>query len=92
MSNQIDNQAIAKLKGWQIINGKLHKQFVFANFIQAFGFISQVLMVAEKLNHHPELSNVYTKVSFDLITHSSNSITQLDIKLANKIEDIFANS
>lgn len=83
----------AHVKGdihWQVIDGKLHKQFEFKNFIQAFGFMTQVAMHAEKLIHHPEWSNVWNKVTIDLVTHDVNGISDLDIKMVKRIEKLAA--
>ncbi|NKB76028.1 MAG: 4a-hydroxytetrahydrobiopterin dehydratase [Gammaproteobacteria bacterium] len=71
---------------WQVINGKLHKTFVFTSFIEAFAFMTQSALESEKMNHHPEWSNVYKTVVVDLVTHHSNGITELDIELARKME------
>ena len=89
MNTQLDQQALTKLQDWTMIDGKLHREFVLDNFVQAFGFMSQVAIVAEKMNHHPEWSNVYKTVVVDLMTHSEGCVTQLDAELANKMDDIF---
>ena len=73
---------------WQSVDGKLFKPFEFGNFIQAMGFMIQAGIVAEKMNHHPEWSNVYNRVDIHLVTHSSGGITRLDFELAGKIEQI----
>ena len=78
--------ALADLSGWEHKNGKLHKAFIFKNFVEAFGFMTQVALHAEKMNHHPELFNSYKDVSIDLITHDTNGITELDVKLAKRID------
>lgn len=84
--SQADIQsAIASLNGWSIVNGKLHKTFKFPDFIAAFGFMSKVAIAAEKMNHHPEWSNVYNTVNIDLTTHDAGGITQNDIDLAGTI-------
>ena len=70
------------------MNGRLAKEFKFKNFNQAFGFMTQVAIAAEVMDHHPEWSNVYNKVEVNLVTHSEGGITMLDIELANKIENI----
>lgn len=72
-----------------MLDGKLHQTFVFADFTQAFGFITQVAIEASKMNHHSQWSNIYKTVVIDLITHSEGSVTQLDVELATKISDIF---
>ena len=73
---------------WAIIGGKLQKSFVFKNFIDAFGFMTRVALHAEKLNHHPEWSNVYATVVVNLTTHEAGGITELDFKLAKAMEEI----
>ena len=80
------NQDIAR--PWQSVDGKLYKQFKFDSFIQAMGFFTQAGMLAEKMNHHPEWSNVYNKVDIHLVTHSSGGVTRLDFELAHKFEQI----
>ena len=70
------------LTGWALIEGKLHREFRFANFVRAFGFMTSVALVAEKMDHHPEWSNVYSTVVVDLTTHDANGITELDLALA----------
>jgi 4a-hydroxytetrahydrobiopterin dehydratase len=82
--NEVE-EAIADLDGWRIENGKLDRHFKFANFIQAFSFMTSVAIEAEKMDHHPEWGNVYNKVSVQLITHDAGGITQLDIDLAKKM-------
>lgn len=81
-------QALAELSGWTIQDGKLHKEFVFNNFIEAFGFMSQVALCAEKMNHHPELTNVYKRVTIDLTTHDLGGISARDVKLAKAIDGL----
>ena len=73
---------------WKIVNNKLHKEFMFANFIEAFGFMTQAAMIAEAMNHHPEWFNVYKKVVIDLTTHEAGGISELDFQLASKMEQI----
>ena len=72
--------------GWQLDEGKLHRLFVFGDFIEAFGFMTRVALHAEKMNHHPEWSNVYKSVDVYLTTHEAGGITELDFKLANIME------
>jgi len=74
---------------WKEANEKLTRTFSFKNFIEAFGFMSQVAILAEKANHHPEWSNVYNKVEITLTTHDAgNTITQKDRDLASAIDQI----
>ena len=89
MSLPISQQSLNQLKNWKIVDEKLQQVFVFRDFIQAFGFMTQVAIVAEKMNHHPEWSNVYRTVTVDLTTHSKGFITQLDAELAEKMDEIF---
>ena len=76
-------------KHWQVVEGKLTKSFKFKSFIRAFGWMSQIAIWAEKLNHHPEWFNVYNKVDVQLTTHDAGGISELDFKLAEKMELLF---
>lgn len=73
-------------KNWLINDKKLHREFQFNNFVAAFGFMTQVALIAERDNHHPEWSNVYNKVIVDLTTHEVGGITERDFILAQRIE------
>lgn len=75
-------EALPDLDGWKFKDEKLHRQFKFADFVQAFGFMTSAALEAEKMNHHPEWSNVYNKVKVALVTHEAGGITELDIELA----------
>ena len=88
MSLPISQQSLNQLKNWKIVDEKLQQVFVFRDFIQAFGFMAQVAIVADKMNHHPEWSNVYKTVTVDLTTHSEGCVTQLDAELAEKMDEI----
>ena len=74
---------LSQLTNWTREGGKLHRQFKFANFVEAFGFMTQVAIVAEKMDHHPEWSNVYNRVEVDLTTHDAGGLTELDFELAS---------
>lgn len=78
--------------GWKIDAGRdaLTKTFTFANFVEAFGFMTRAALWAEKWNHHPEWTNVYKTVSITLITHDAAGLTDLDIKLATKMDRLAA--
>ena len=80
-------QALASLDGWTVRDGKLHREFVFANFVEAFGFMARVALVAERSNHHPEWFNVYRTVRVDLTTHESGGITERDTALARAMNE-----
>lgn len=79
---------LTSLAGWSIVNGKLHKDFVFDDFIEAFGFMSKAAIHIEKMNHHPEWFNVYNKIKVDLVTHDAGGITQNDINLARTLNSL----
>lgn len=83
------DDALAKLKGWEVKNNKLHRTLEFGNFSEAFAFMTRVAIEAEKLNHHPEWHNVYNRVTIDLVTHDiGNEISNYDVMLAQKINEI----
>lgn len=79
---------LSKLSNWETQNNKLHKLFKFKNFNQAIRFMVGVGMVCEKMNHHPEWSNVYGNVDIYLTTHRVAGITELDFELARKMDEI----
>ncbi len=78
--------AIAELTDWKVLDGKLNRAFKFKDFVDAFGFMTKVAIMSEKMGHHPELSNVYNRVVIDLITHDAGGIGPLDIELAKQID------
>ena len=84
-------KALAELKGWSELPGRdaISKKFIFKDFNQAFGFMARVALVAEKMDHHPEWSNVYKTVDVTLSTHDAGGVTEKDIALA-KAMDKFA--
>ena len=67
---------------------KLHREYIFRNFVQAFGFMTEVALIAESADHHPEWFNVYKKVIVDLTTHEADGITERDFALAREMEAI----
>lgn len=74
---------------WKVENNRLTRTFVFADFTEAFGFMTKVAIVAEKMNHHPTWTNTWNKVSFELSTHDAgNTVTDLDRTLANAIDKL----
>jgi 4a-hydroxytetrahydrobiopterin dehydratase len=73
---------------WQVVEGKLHKEFRFGNFVEAFGFMTRAALVAESMDHHPEWFNVYNTVRVDLSTHDAGGITGLDFALASRMETL----
>ena len=74
-------------KQWAIVDGKLNKTFKFKSFVRAFGWMSQVAIVAEKMVHHPEWFNVYNRVEINLTTHDVQGISDYDFTLAKKMEN-----
>jgi 4a-hydroxytetrahydrobiopterin dehydratase len=83
-------ERLTQIPGWSLASGKLHRAFECKDFVAAFGSMTRVALVAESMNHHPEWFNVYNKVVIDLNTHSVNGISDLDFKLAARINEIFA--
>ena len=75
----------ASLPGWSYAGGKLHREFVFSDFSEAFGFMARVALVAEKMDHHPDWSNVWNRVAVALSTHDAGGITALDFELAREM-------
>jgi 4a-hydroxytetrahydrobiopterin dehydratase len=84
------NALLPKVKGWSVVNGKLHREFACKDFVTAFGNMTRVALVAEKMDHHPEWFNVWNKVVIDLTTHSVKGISDYDFVLAEKINEVFA--
>lgn len=83
-------QALAELnkgesESWTIREGKLYREFEFRDFVEAFGFMTRAAMEAERLNHHPEWSNVYRRVVVYLTTHDAGGLTPLDFELATRM-------
>tara|TARA_Y100001968_G_scaffold174249_1_gene159682 strand:+ start:346 stop:633 length:288 start_codon:yes stop_codon:yes gene_type:complete len=85
--NQIDD-FIEKNSYWEIDNKTIKKEFEFNNFIDAFGFMSKVALLCEKMDHHPDWQNTYNKVKINLTTHDKGGITTNDIKLAESIDEL----
>ncbi len=83
-------EALAKLSGWRAVDGRdaIERTFVFGDFSEAFGFMARAALVAEKMNHHPEWSNVYKRVTVVLSTHEAGGLTGLDIALAKAMDRI----
>jgi 4a-hydroxytetrahydrobiopterin dehydratase len=84
---EIDEQ-LKRLPGWSVVNEKLHKEFEFDSFNQAFGFMTRAAMEIEKMNHHPEWFNVYNKITIDLMTHDAGGITTNDVNLAKILDSL----
>lgn len=74
---------------WTYEEGKLHKEFVFSDFIAAFGFMTRAALVAERQNHHPDWSNVYNRVVVSLSTHEASGVSDADFRLAGEFDALF---
>ncbi len=79
-------------EGWDVVDGKLHRELEFHDFVEAFGFMAMVAVLAEKANHHPNWSNVYNKVVIDLVSHDAGAITERDTELAAAINHALGES
>ncbi len=90
LSGEARKSALARLNGWRETAGRdaITRKFVFKDFNEAFGFMARAALVAEKLDHHPEWSNVYKTVDVTLSTHDAGGLTALDIKLAEAMDKL----
>jgi len=80
--------ALKELPGWSLRDGKLHRELKFDDFVGAFSFMTGAALVAESLNHHPEWSNVYNRVTIDLATHSEGGVTGYDVEWAKRVGEL----
>ena len=82
--------ALGRVPQWREVQGRdaIERSFAFDNFNQAWGFMSRVALLAEKMNHHPEWFNVYSRVDVTLSTHDAGGLTALDIRLAQAMDTI----
>ena len=88
LSSEAIEQELKNLNGWTVVNNKIHKEFQFGDFNQAFGFMTRAAMYIDKMNHHPEWFNVYNRITVDLTTHDAGGITQNDINLAKILNSL----
>lgn len=79
---------LKKLPGWSLEKGKLHREYQFRDFVEAWGFMTSAALRIQEMDHHPEWSNVYQKVRIDLVTHSVGGVSALDLKLAATLEEL----
>ena len=89
LSSEKISEELKNLPGWLVKDEKLHRDFEFESFNQAFGFMTRAAMEIEKMNHHPEWFNVYNRISVDLMTHDAGGITENDIQLAKILNSLF---
>ncbi len=88
LSQEDIDDELKSLQGWSVVNEKLHKEFLFDNFNQAFGFMTRAAMEIEKMNHHPEWFNAYNRIVIELTTHDAGGITKNDINLAKILNSL----
>ena len=88
LSESSIEEKLKNLPGWSIKKDKLHKEFQFNDFNQAFGFMTRAAMEIEKMNHHPEWFNVYNRITVDLTTHDAGGITNNDVNLARILNSL----
>ena len=79
-------QRLRDLPQWSLADGKLHREYRFTNFVEAFGFMASAALVAERMDHHPEWSNVYKTVEVTLSTHDAGGVTERDVALAEAMD------
>jgi 4a-hydroxytetrahydrobiopterin dehydratase len=90
LSGEARGKVLAELQGWRVVEGRdaIAKSFAFKDFNQAFAFMTRVALMAEKMDHHPEWSNVYNKVEITLTSHDAGGLTERDIRLAKFIDQV----
>ncbi|MBP0119295.1 MAG: 4a-hydroxytetrahydrobiopterin dehydratase [Nitrosarchaeum sp.] len=88
LSSESIDLELKNLKGWTVVNNKMHKEFEFNDFIDTFGFMTRAAIHIEKMNHHPEWFNVYNRLVVDLTTHDAGGITVNDINLAKILNSL----
>ena len=88
LSDQQIQQRLGPNSAWRYTDNKLYRRLVFEDFIHAFGFMTQIAMVAEAMNHHPEWANVYRTVDIYLTTHDAGGVSEKDFLLLEKIEGL----
>jgi 4a-hydroxytetrahydrobiopterin dehydratase len=90
LSDAVVQKRLAELPGWSLKDGKLHREYKFADFVEAFSFMSACALCAERADHHPEWFNVWNRVVVDLTTHDAGGISERDFALASKMEKLAA--
>ena len=92
LSDKATAQRLAALPGWTIKSGKLQRAFRFSDFSHAFGFMTRCALEAEKMNHHPDWTNVYSIVTVRLVSHDAGGLTARDFQLARELSRVFDES
>ena len=88
LSTEEINERLSALPEWRLVSGKLHREYKFAGFGLAIGFFAAAAPTIEKMDHHPEWSNVYNRVTVDLTSHDAGGVTERDFRLAHLLEGI----
>lgn len=88
IGDEIGSELKSRNLDWKATNNSIHKEFIFKDFVEAFGFMTRVAILSEKKNHHPEWFNVYNKVKITLTTHDYGCVTAYDFDLAESIESL----
>ncbi len=84
-SEEIDAERVS-VPSWELVDGRLHRRFTFADFSEAFGFMARVALAAEKLDHHPDWSNSWNTVEIDIVSHDAGGLTEACFELARRID------
>ena len=84
------SRLVESLDGWELDGTALHRQLVFDSFVQAFGFMAQVALIAERLDHHPNWSNVYNRVDIAVTTHDAGGLTSLDFEFVRRVDAVLS--
>jgi len=91
LSAEKTEEHLARLSDdWSVEDGKLHCELEFEDFVGAFGFMTQGALIAESLNHHPDWSNVYNRLTIDLTTHDAGGLTETDFEFAARLDQLLA--
>jgi 4a-hydroxytetrahydrobiopterin dehydratase len=85
---EIADRLVELQEGWTVHEGKLHREFVFADFSEAFAFMTRVALIAEQLNHHPDWSNAWNKVVIDVVSHDQGGITDVCFEFATRVNGL----
>lgn len=90
LSSEETHRRLQELDQWTLLDGKLHREFRFENFVEAFGFMARAALIAETMSHHPEWSNVYNRVTVDLTTHDAGGVSDADFALAARLDQLLS--
>lgn len=83
---------LVDVPGWSVVDGRLHRRFEFADFSQAFAFMTRVALAAEKLDHHPDWSNSWNAVTIDIVSHAAGGVTSQCFELAARANEAAASA